>query len=96
MELDDSILNDDVICYRILEKGSKCGGRLLVVSNGYIYGLKVYIFIMRIKLDNKFIILYWKLIIKFKFKFNVMLYLFYYKDKIVLVYNIMLDFDLKF
>lgn len=52
LELDDSILNDDVICYRILEKGSKCGGRLLVVSNGYIYGLKVYIFIMRIKLDN--------------------------------------------
>lgn len=37
----DSTSDDDVIRYRILEKGSKRGGRLLVASTGYTYGLKV-------------------------------------------------------
>lgn len=40
LESDDSTSNDDVIRYRILEKGSKRGGRLLVASNGYTYGSK--------------------------------------------------------
>lgn len=52
LESDDSTSNDDVIRYRILEKGSKRGGRLLVASNGYTYGSKVYTSTMRTKLDN--------------------------------------------
>uniref|UniRef100_A0A8W8MYX2 MULE transposase domain-containing protein n=1 Tax=Magallana gigas TaxID=29159 RepID=A0A8W8MYX2_MAGGI len=41
-ELPDDILPDDgVINYKILEKGSKRGGRLLIASNGYTFGVKV-------------------------------------------------------
>ncbi|CAG2221201.1 unnamed protein product [Mytilus edulis] len=40
-DLPDEILEDDhVIHYKVLEKGSKRGGRLLVASNGYTFGVK--------------------------------------------------------
>uniref|UniRef100_A0A8W8JLL0 Uncharacterized protein n=1 Tax=Magallana gigas TaxID=29159 RepID=A0A8W8JLL0_MAGGI len=40
-ELPDDIIPDDgVIHYKILEKGSKRGGRLLIASNGYTFGVE--------------------------------------------------------
>lgn len=42
-ELPDEILPDDgIIHYKVLEKGSKRGGRLLVASNGFTFGVKVF------------------------------------------------------
>ncbi|VDI06916.1 Hypothetical predicted protein [Mytilus galloprovincialis] len=41
LDLPDEILEDDnIIHYKVLEKGSKRGGRLLTASNGYTFGVK--------------------------------------------------------
>jgi len=40
-DLPDVILPDQPVTYTFLEKGSKRGGRLLVSSDGYTYGVKV-------------------------------------------------------
>ena len=42
-DLPDEILPDEgAVQYKILEKGSKRGGRLLVVSSGFTFGVKVF------------------------------------------------------
>ena len=40
-ELPDTVTEDVPITFTMLENGSKRGGRLLVSSNGYSYGVKV-------------------------------------------------------
>ncbi|KAH3890632.1 hypothetical protein DPMN_014717 [Dreissena polymorpha] len=40
-ELPDTVTEDVSITFTMLENGSKRGGRLLVSSNGYSYGVKV-------------------------------------------------------
>jgi hypothetical protein len=42
--VDDTILDDSEIRFEVLEKGSKRGGRLLIASDGFTYGLKVLYF----------------------------------------------------
>ena len=42
-DLPDEILPDEgAVQYKILEKGNKRGGRLLVVSSGFTFGVKVF------------------------------------------------------
>ncbi|KAH3811057.1 hypothetical protein DPMN_139459 [Dreissena polymorpha] len=35
------VMEDEAVTYKVLEKGSKRGGKLLVSSNGYSNGVKV-------------------------------------------------------
>ena len=39
--LSTSVLSDEPLMFHIFENGSKRGGRLLVSSDGYKYGVKV-------------------------------------------------------
>lgn len=41
--MDDTILDERPIQFEVLEKGSKRGGKLLVASDGFTYGVKVYL-----------------------------------------------------
>ena len=41
LALSKTILPDEPVTFSILEKGSKRGGRLLVSSDGFSYGVKV-------------------------------------------------------
>lgn len=41
--MDDTILDERPVQFEVLEKGSKRGGKLLVASDGFTYGVKVYL-----------------------------------------------------
>ena len=40
-EMSDTVLPDQPVTFTVLDHGSKRGGRLLVSSDGYSYGVKV-------------------------------------------------------
>ena len=40
-DVDDTVLDERPVRYEVLEKGSKRGGKLLVATDGFTYGVKV-------------------------------------------------------